>query len=71
MVEASVKQRMIYSAEKVVLIAESTKLGQAALGYVCALSEVDTLITDESAEPEFIRAVTEMGITTKTVRIDE
>ena len=66
MVEASVKQRMIGCAEKVVLIAESSKLGQAALGYVCPLSEVDTLITDGNADPEFIRAVERLGITTET-----
>ncbi len=61
-VEASVKQRMITCAKRVVLITDSGKLGQTALGHVCDLAAVDTLITDDAADPAFLDLLRKRGI---------
>jgi len=57
--EAVVKRAMIDSAARCVVLADSTKLGVRTLAPVCALDEVDVLVTDERAvesEIELIRA---------------
>ena len=44
--EVGVKQKMIKSARKVVLLADYTKFNQYRVARVCQLDEVDVLITD-------------------------
>lgn len=44
--EAEVKQKMVAAADRVLLVADASKLGVAHLGRVAALDEVDELITD-------------------------
>lgn len=46
LIEADTKQGMIKSAAKVCLLADSTKLGKAALAKVCDWDSIDILITD-------------------------
>lgn len=45
--EALMKKAMIESAEKVILLADSTKFTSNTLMKVCGLERIDTLITDE------------------------
>ncbi len=40
------EQRMMAQAQQVVLLADSTKFGQQALARLCALSEIDIVVTD-------------------------
>lgn len=47
--EASVKARMVASAERAVIVADSSKLGWIHLGRVAALDAFDTLVTDADA----------------------
>lgn len=47
-VEIPVKQAMIAAAERVVVVADSSKLGRRSLASVCSLDEVHTIITDDS-----------------------
>lgn len=53
-VEIPVKQAMIAAAERVVVIADSSKLGKRSLTAVCALDDVYAVITDTGA-PESLR----------------
>jgi DeoR/GlpR family transcriptional regulator of sugar metabolism len=46
-VEIAVKQAMIEAAERVVVVADSSKLGRRSLAPVCELSAVHALITDD------------------------
>ncbi|MEU5273984.1 DeoR/GlpR family DNA-binding transcription regulator [Streptomyces hygroscopicus] len=46
-VEIAVKQAMIEAAERVVIVADSSKLGRRSLAPVCDLSAVSALITDD------------------------
>ena len=54
-VELAVKQAMIDSAERVVVVADSTKLGRRSLAPVCSLEDVVAVITDGDL-PEAQRA---------------
>ena len=44
--ETEVKRRMVTRASRRILVADSSKIGQAHLGHVAALAEIDELITD-------------------------
>jgi DeoR/GlpR family transcriptional regulator of sugar metabolism len=42
------EQRMMEQAQQVVLLADSVKFGQQALSRLCALSEIDVVVTDDN-----------------------
>jgi DeoR family transcriptional regulator of aga operon len=46
----------------VMIVTDSSKLGQRAFARVCALDEIDILVTDRDASPESLTAFTERGI---------
>ncbi len=63
--EVGVKQKMIQSARKVVLLADYTKFNEYRVARVCQLSQVDVLITDSripQQELEEIRKVVDTVI---------
>ncbi len=47
--EAAIKTRMVASAERVVVVADSSKLGRVHLGLVAPLDAFDCLVTDAAA----------------------
>lgn len=53
--EAVIKKAMIDSAERVVLVSDSTKFLSNAMVKVCDLSRINTLITDDEILPEQVR----------------
>jgi DeoR family fructose operon transcriptional repressor len=53
--EAAMKKAMIDSAERVVLVSDSTKFSSNSMVKVCDLSRIDTLITDDGVPPERVR----------------
>jgi len=53
--EAVIKKAMINSAERVVLVSDSTKFLSNAMVKVCDLSKINTLITDDEILPEQVR----------------
>ena len=60
--EASINHLMASRAEQVMIVADSSKLGQRAFARVCAVDEIDVIVTDRDAAPESLTAVTERGI---------
>jgi DeoR family transcriptional regulator, aga operon transcriptional repressor len=44
--EADINRQMAVRAEKVVVAADASKLGERAFAKICALSEIDVLVTD-------------------------
>ena len=48
--EAELKSAMIRAASRVVVVADSSKLGRVSLGLVAPLSGIDVLVTDVSAD---------------------
>jgi len=62
MEESAVKQKMISSADQVLVLADHTKLGRTALRKLASLEEVDFIITGKAANPETIRAFSDAGV---------
>jgi len=60
--DAEVKQRFIESAKQVIVLADSTKLGQICFAAVCPIEVVDTLVTDAEADPDQVAAFEAAGV---------
>ncbi|MBB6347046.1 DeoR/GlpR family DNA-binding transcription regulator [Nonomuraea muscovyensis] len=60
--DAEMKQRMLRAAARRIVVADSSKLGRVEMAPVCALSEVDLLITGEPADPETVESLRERGL---------
>ena len=60
--EASLNQKMIQMAQKVIIMADSTKFGRRGLGKIGSLDEVDYIITDSNVPSGTIRQLEETGI---------
>ena len=60
--EAEIKKPMIKAANRVVFIADHTKLMHMATAHIAALADVDTLITDSKASLDFIKELRNHGL---------
>ena len=60
--EASINHLMASRADQVVIVADSSKLGQRAFATMCAVDEIDVIVTDRDAAPDSLTAFTERGI---------
>ncbi|MGH3179195.1 MAG: DeoR/GlpR family DNA-binding transcription regulator, partial [Streptosporangiaceae bacterium] len=60
--EASINHLMATRAEQVMIVTDSSKLGQRAFARVCATDEIDLIVTDRGARPDLLAAFTERGI---------
>jgi DeoR family transcriptional regulator of aga operon len=49
--EARTNQAMVAKAERVIVVADGSKVGRAALARMAEISQIDVLVTDESADP--------------------
>ncbi|GAA1150855.1 DeoR/GlpR family transcriptional regulator of sugar metabolism [Kitasatospora gansuensis] len=60
--EADVNRAMVERAEKVIAVADSTKIGKRAFAQVCALSGISTLVTDKDAPDELVEQLAAHGV---------
>ncbi|TPE42435.1 DeoR/GlpR transcriptional regulator [Pontibacter mangrovi] len=60
--EASLNEKMIESAQKLAVLADSTKFGRRGLGKVCSLDQVHYIVTDSGVQPSVVDALEERGI---------
>jgi DeoR family transcriptional regulator of aga operon len=60
--EAEVKQRMIAAARRAVLLADGSKLGQAHLGRIARLADVQMLVTGPSAPTHEVHRLRRAGL---------
>jgi DeoR family fructose operon transcriptional repressor len=60
--EAAVKRAMVAAARQVVVLADSSKLGDDALVRFASTSQVDILVTDSEADPDHLDALRERGL---------
>ncbi|PNG20718.1 DeoR/GlpR family DNA-binding transcription regulator [Streptomyces cahuitamycinicus] len=65
--EAAINRLLCERAERVVVAADSSKLGRRAFARICAAEAVDTLVTDTAADPEVVRRFEEAGLRVVTV----
>lgn len=59
--ETEVKRRMLRASRRVV-VADSSKVGQIEVAYLCDVDDVNLLITDEGADPGELGALRERGL---------
>ena len=60
--EASINHLMATRAEQVMIVADHSKLGRRAFARMCAVDEIDVIVTDRDAEPASLAAFGERGI---------
>lgn len=63
--EASLNQKMMASANKLIVLADSSKFGKRSFAKICALDKVDMLITDRGISPQMLRKLEESGVSVK------
>ena len=62
MLEASLNRAMIDAAQKVVVLADSSKFGRRGFSKICDLESVDRSITDNRVQPLYLDRLRERGI---------
>lgn len=60
--EAETNRCLVDAAQRVVVVADHTKLGVIALAKIAPLSRVDVLVTDEKADAEVLREIELAGV---------
>jgi len=65
--EAALNRQMINASQKIIVLADSSKLGRKGFGHICPLSNVDVIITDNKASTEMVGAMEEQGIEVEMV----
>lgn len=60
--DAAAKRAMIGAGRRVVLIAEGAKFTRSAMSVTCALSEVDVVVTDDTAPGEVLDELRAAGV---------
>ncbi|WP_370971137.1 DeoR/GlpR family DNA-binding transcription regulator [Amycolatopsis sp. cg9] len=65
--EASINRLMVERAERVVAVADGSKLGRRAFARICETTQVHALVTDTDADPEAVRAFEAAGVAVQAV----
>ena len=65
--EAEMKRRMMAAAQRKIVVADGSKLGQVERARLCAVSAVDLLLTGASADPATVTGLTEAGMRVEVV----
>jgi DeoR family transcriptional regulator of aga operon len=60
-IEAHTNATMIRRADRVIVVADGSKVGRVCLASICSISSVSTLVTDSSASPEGVEAIRRAG----------
>jgi len=61
--EAAMNNLMVARARRVVIIADSSKLGMHAIARICPIERIDTLVTDGGAQDETVAEFEAAGLT--------
>jgi DeoR family fructose operon transcriptional repressor len=60
--EASVKRAMVHAGQRVIVLADSSKLNRETLVRFAGPEDVDVLITDDGADPDTLAALDRAGV---------
>ncbi|MGV9824736.1 MULTISPECIES: DeoR/GlpR family DNA-binding transcription regulator [unclassified Gordonia (in: high G+C Gram-positive bacteria)] len=60
--EAAVKAAIVKAAQRVIVLADSSKMNREDLSSFADLEDVDVLVTDDAIDPEFSAALSARGI---------
>jgi DeoR family transcriptional regulator, aga operon transcriptional repressor len=61
-VEAHTNRALIARARRVIVAADSSKIGQVAFARICGVEEVDELICDDAADAGEVEAIRSAGV---------
>jgi DeoR family transcriptional regulator of aga operon len=53
---------MVSKAQRTIVVADGSKIGRAALAKMAEISDITTLITDDSADPEQLQRLRDAGV---------
>jgi DeoR family transcriptional regulator, aga operon transcriptional repressor len=65
--EASINRLMAQRARRIVVVADSSKLGRHAFARICPAADIATLITDGAAPAEMVSAFEAEGVSVQIV----
>ncbi|WP_034271743.1 DeoR/GlpR family DNA-binding transcription regulator [Haloechinothrix halophila] len=60
--EASINTLMVTRARQVVVVADGSKLGHSAFARICAIDDVDVLVTDTGAPADAVSRIEHAGV---------
>lgn len=65
--EAQLNRKMLSSAQKTIVLADSSKFGKKSFAKICGLDQIDEIITDKNISPSVLSKLEDMGIVVITV----
>jgi DeoR/GlpR family transcriptional regulator of sugar metabolism len=65
--ETAIKRAAARASQRVIAVADSSKLGRVAFGHVCDIEEVDIVLTDTGADPHRVEELRAMGVDIRCV----
>ena len=65
--EASLNKEMINAAQKIIVLADSSKFGKKGFGRICGLEDVDIIITDSGIDEKYKNKLIDLGVDVKVV----
>jgi len=60
--EARLNRAMIASAQKVIVLADSSKFGRKSFGKIAEMNQIDILVTDQNINPRLVERLESLGI---------
>ncbi len=60
--EAQIKKMILKAARVSIAVADHSKFGNQGFAYVGAVTDIDILVTDSSADPKYLRPLREAGV---------
>lgn len=66
--EAEIKRAMLLAARRRMIVADGSKLGEVELARVCGIDEVNTVVTDDTADPAVVAELRSAGVTIEIAR---
>jgi DeoR/GlpR family transcriptional regulator of sugar metabolism len=65
--ETAVKRAATNASQRVIVVADSSKLGRVAFGHVCDLDEIDIVLTDAGVDEHQVEELRAMGVDIRCV----
>jgi DeoR/GlpR family transcriptional regulator of sugar metabolism len=65
--ETVVKRAAARASQRVIAVADSSKLGRVAFGHVCDLADVDIVVTDAAADEQTVMELVAAGVDVRRV----
>ena len=66
--EAKLTRKMMKASSQNIVLADSSKFGQRGFGRICALEDIDVIITDDGIPEQMVTIVEEAGVDLIIVR---